>query len=253
MTDLVSAIDVSSAQPRDLSTLILQHQPQHVVVKLYQTIENIPQQYSLDQLASAQANGCSVGGYVWLYGSVPLMQQVGDALDLAERAGITLPILWIDCETYRESNGTTTYPTQAQALQAVQACEARGVRAGIYTGNWFVEGYWGGNVGELASRPVWLAAYDDVATLETPSPYWPRELVLGHQYDSTPIDQDVFDPSVTTTDPAPSQPSYEELQTIIGWFSHDLMDGFESEANRHPIRKGQLLALVEMGRQHGLD
>lgn len=52
--------------------------------------------------------------------------------------------------------------------------------------------------------------------------------------------------------PPPSQPSYEELQTIIGYLTHDLMDGFESEANRKPIRKSQLLALVENGRSHSL-
>ncbi len=252
MGELVDAIDVSSAQPRDLTALIQQYQPSHVVVKLYQTVEVIDQQYSLDQIASAQAQQCSIGAYLWLYGSLGAAGQVQDALDLIARAGVVLPLLWIDCETYRESNGRITYPTQAQALQAVETVEAAGLRAGIYTGNWFVSGYWSGQVGELYSRPVWLADYDAPPSLEVYSPYWAAEQVLGHQYQGNPLDLDVFDPSVTTVDaPAPAQPSYAELQSSIGYLTGDLMDGFESEANGKR-RKSQLLALVELGRAQSL-
>ncbi len=254
MSELVHAMDTSSAQPRDLTGLIQQYGVSHVVVKLYQTVELIDQQYSLDQLASAQAAGCTPGGYLWLYGTLGAAGQVADALDLIRRAGVALPILWIDCETYKERDRSITYPTQAQALEAVEACESAGQRAGIYTGNWFVDGYWGGQVGELASRPVWLADYNGVPDLNTPSPYWPAEQVLGHQYQGNPVDLDVFDSSVTSAGTPPSgQPSYEELQSIIGYLTGDLMNGFESEANRKPIRKTQLLALVELGRAQAIN
>lgn len=254
MTNLVQAIDVSSHQDRDLTGIIRQYQPSHVVVKCYQTVERKFQQCTLDQMASAQANGCSVGGYVWLYGGLDPAQQVADAIAISQAAGVTLPILWLDLETYHEADGSTTWPSYEETVAAVEACERQGMRAGLYTGNWFVEGYWGGHVGLLAQYPVWLADYNGVPDLNTPSPYWAADKILGHQYQGNPIDLNVFDPSVTTLDSITpeSSPSYEELQTIIGYLTHDLMDGFEGEANRKPIRKSQLLALVETGRSHAL-
>lgn len=194
-TTLVRGMDVSSAQPRDLSALIAEHQPGHVVVKLYQTIENISQDYSAAQIASAQADGCTVGGYVWLYGGVNIEQQVHDAVALARRCGVALPILWVDCETYTDG----TYPTLLEALSACEAAERLGVKAGIYTGNWFVRDYWKpvGGIGELKWRPAWLADYNGQEDLNTPSPYWPAEMVLGHQYQGSPIDLSTFARSVT--------------------------------------------------------
>lgn len=252
MTDLVQAIDVSSHQDHDLTALIQQYQPSHVVVKCYQSVEARFQQCTLDQMASSQANGCSVGGYVWLYGGLDPAQQITDALAIAAVAGVTLPILWLDLETYKEADGSTTWPSLEETIAAVEECERRGMRAGLYTGNWFVDGYWGGHVGLLAQYPVWLADYNGVPDLDTPSLYWPPEKILGHQYSGNPIDLDVFDPSVTgVATPTEQPPSYEELQTIVGYLTHDLMDGFESEANGKR-RKGQLLALVEQGRSHAL-
>jgi GH25 family lysozyme M1 (1,4-beta-N-acetylmuramidase) len=250
MTDLIHGIDVSSHQPRDLTALIQQHQPQHVVVKLYQTIESIPQEQSADQIASALASGCTVGGYVWLYHGVDPAQQVHDALELAQRCGVTLPILWIDLELY-EGIG----PTLDEALTAARTCDALGVPVGIYTGNWFVKDYWDGEIGQLVDYPVWLADYNGQADLDTPSLYWPAERVVGHQYQDKPIDFDVFDPSVVTptatadtptvSDVAPSAPTYEDLANALGYTSHDLAEGLEAEANREGgPRPDQILAIA---------
>lgn len=248
MVDLVKGMDVSSHQPRDLSALIREHQPEHIIVKLYQTIENIPAQYSIDQIHSAQANGCSVSGYVWLYHGVDPEQQVADALAVADLAGVHLPVLWIDLETY-EGEG----PTREEALAAVQACEAHEVQPGIYTGNWYVHDYWGGDVGELGSQIVWLADYNGVPDLNTPSPYWSTPYIVGHQYSDKPVDMDVFHPSAAggaiaspPDESVPTPPDTDWLISTLGYASHDVPEGLEAEANRKGgPRKSQVLAIAE--------
>lgn len=244
---LVLGMDVSSFQPRDLTDLIQAHSVSHVVVKLYQTIENIPQSYSINQIHSAQANNCTVGGYVWLYHGVNPRQQVQDAVELAEKSGIDLPLLWIDCETYEGEA-----PTLEEVLEAVQMCHDLSISVGIYTGNWFVRDYWGGDIGALVDYPVWLADYNNQADLLTPSPYWPREKVLGHQYSSNPVDIDVFDGSVTSPEespqteaeviPAPDLPSYEDLLTIVGYITGPVADAIEAELKHKPRVRPEVIA-----------
>jgi len=192
LTGVVRGMDVSSHQVRDLTAYIQQFRPSHVVVKAYQEIESVPQSCTIQQMHSALANGCSVGAYVWLYHGISPAQQVQQALEVAERAGVTLPLLWIDLETYQG-----TAPTIDEAEAACAACDQRGIRSGIYTGNWFVDAYWHGQIGRLVEYPVWLAAYDGLEQLDTPSPYWPREMVKGHQYSSSPIDLNAFAREVT--------------------------------------------------------
>ena len=95
MPALVHAIDVSSHQPRDLSAIIGQHRPAHVVVRMYLPEESPPQEHSVAQVESARANGCSVGAYVWAYRSSDPRETVRDGLALARRCGLEPPVLWI--------------------------------------------------------------------------------------------------------------------------------------------------------------
>ncbi len=64
---LVRAMDVSSHQPTDLTALIQAHRIEHVIVRLYQPDEQPSQDITREQIASTRANGCTVGGYMWLY------------------------------------------------------------------------------------------------------------------------------------------------------------------------------------------
>jgi hypothetical protein len=178
---------------------ILMDPIKHVVVKLYLPVESIPQSWSLDQIDSARAHGCSVGGYVWCYRSEDPTATVNSAIDLAVSAGVDLPILWLDCETYTVKGVVKdTGPDTAWLRQAVAACVNRGVRAGVYSGSWWIEG-WLKNYAEFTGLPLWSAQYNHVDDLDSViMPLgWPRESLAGHQYASDVVDLSVFDSTFT--------------------------------------------------------
>lgn len=188
------AIDVSSAQPKNLTVIIQQYKPEQVVVKLYLPWEIIPQSYSKAQIASARANGCPVGGYVWCYHDADPVATVNSALDLAEEAELKLSILWLDCETY-EIGGVVADPgPDVGWLQAAfAACQFRGVQPGVYSGNWWLTDYLK-DPDILAGIPLWLAEYNDVPDLESVHLLsgLVAEQLCGHQYSAQEIDLDVF-------------------------------------------------------------
>lgn len=179
---------MSSAQPRDLSLLIARHKPEIVVVKLYQKIEVIPQDWSRAQIESAQDNGCQAGGYFWLYRDLDPFTAVNDVLDLAESCGLDLPVLWIDVEDYTDGS----IPRWETVRDALTACDERGVTGGIYTS---ISMWAKLNAPDIPEGiPLWTANYGSAPDLEGTPLYggWTREWLRGHQWTSTPVDQNVF-------------------------------------------------------------
>jgi len=186
-------MDVSSYQPTDLTLLIAEHRIEHVVVRLYVPGEEPPQDISRAQIASARANGCTVGGYMWAYAAFDPVVSVGQVLSLARNCGEWLPVLWIDWEEYEGE----PVPDFDWILRAVNQCHAYPVRPGIYSRyGWLMEHLTGGQRQSLIDLGVvlWLAQYDGQQTLDDvqmPS-WWPRGLLLGKQYQGDPIDLNVF-------------------------------------------------------------
>jgi GH25 family lysozyme M1 (1,4-beta-N-acetylmuramidase) len=162
-----------------------------VVVRLYQPSERPPQAHSLAQIESARANGCTVGGYLWLYTSDDPRRQVREAVALAERARLRLPVLWLDVEPYLDGS----LPSVAQIREAVDECRRLRVSPGIYTGAWV----WGrlGDTTEFASLPLWVAQYDGRSSLEEVRLFGGWSAAAGKQYADQPLDRDVFGEEVT--------------------------------------------------------
>ncbi len=192
-TGLVRGIDVASYQPTDLTALIRQHSASHVVVKLYQSVENIGgrttgAQHSAAQLASALANGCTAGGYIWAYGSRDPRVSVRDGISLARSCGVELPVLWLDIEEYPSDH---SIPNSIWIETALDECAVQGVRGGIYSGRYVWQ-----KIGSPAfpGVPLWTADYNERPDLDVPV-YGGMELV-GHQFTSTPVDQSVYLPAV---------------------------------------------------------
>ncbi len=156
---LISAIDTSSAQPRDLSGLVATYHPEHVIVKLYQSIETIPQSYSVDQAQSAIDAGCTVGGYVWLYRDVDVNRQINDAVKLYGIAGCQGP-LWVDVETYTDGS----IPTEQQVMDALSLIELAGLVGGIYSSREMWRRI--GNPTWAPHNPAWVADYNEKADLD---------------------------------------------------------------------------------------
>jgi GH25 family lysozyme M1 (1,4-beta-N-acetylmuramidase) len=193
MSAILKAIDVSSHQPRDLSALIATHQPQHVIVKGYLEIESPPQSHSIDQVKSAWNNACSAGMYVWCYRSASPYETIDDMILLCAAIGLELPLLWLDCETYEENGELIDPGPNADWLaKAVEYSESTyGMKCGIYTGVWWIDGHFPGGQGEFGQfnrLPLWLSDYDgnpDINAVELPIG-WTE--VAAKQYTSKPID-----------------------------------------------------------------
>ena len=196
MPNFVRAIDVSNHQPRDLSGLISQHQAKHVVVKLYLP-EEIDEgvECARQQIASARAAGCTVSGYIWCYRSSDPRESVRNGIALARSAGLELPMLWLDCETYQDANEFDPGPDAAWLRAAIDECRRQGVRPGIYTGFWWVRDHFPGGeaaFAEFKDVPLWLADYDNVAELNFNRPFAGLTALHGKQYSADGIDLDVF-------------------------------------------------------------
>lgn len=196
---IVQAIDVASYQPRDVTTLVRELGCEGVIVRLYLPAENPSQDHSLAQIASAQAAGCVVGGYMWCYPDLDPHQSVIEALALAERAGLNLPVLWLDLETYEGAPG----PNALWLRRAIAQCEANGVQAGFYTAKWYWDAYMPGFTEfGTADVPLWAAVYEDLPQgqdLDHWVPFGGWGHLTGKQWTSTPVDRNVMLASAFTS------------------------------------------------------
>jgi hypothetical protein len=197
MPAIVSAIDVSSHQSRDLRSIIEAHRPTHVVVKLYLPEESISQDHTRAQIVSARAAGCTVGGYVWCYRDLDPRKTVRDAVTLARSSGVSLPILWLDCETYNVNNEVRDPGPDALWLRAAVAeAQALGVRVGLYTAAWWWREFMD-NTREFAELPLWLAEFDNKADIEDVNLFGGWTRASGKQWSvklpgGGELDRDVF-------------------------------------------------------------
>jgi hypothetical protein len=196
---LVHAIDVASYQPRDLTEIIREYQPAHVICHLYTDVESVPWEHSAAQIESALANGCTVGGYVFLYPGTGMIRTIISAIERCASIGLVLPILWLDVESY---NGTdiTKYDLQV----AVGQCEVLETPCGIYSSRYM----WSriGNPSGFAHLPAWIADYNGRPDLDViPPPSLPN--VVAHQYRGDPLDLNVILEEYTGAPSVPAPPS----------------------------------------------
>jgi hypothetical protein len=250
----VHGLDVSNYQPRDLSGLIQQYNIQHVVVRLWLPGEKPDPGYALDQIWSALANGCTVSGYFWAYRAWEPEWSVDEALELWARAGVgQIPNLACDVESY----GYEGCPDEAWARRARAQTHANEALACTYIADWVVDSYWGSYVSpDFADTESWLANYNGQVVPTCPSNYWTTQ--VGHQFSGNPVDLNSFDPWMTAPSgevapPSPPQPSYEDLQSSIGYMTHDLANGYDAEAQHLPFpRASQIQAITELLRGQAL-
>jgi hypothetical protein len=169
-------IDVSSHQPADLTDIIREHKPEHVIVRVYLDHESPPLSHSAAQIASARAMGCTVGGYIWAYQSVDPAVTIDRTIRACAQIGLVLPVCWIDCETYASRSGVILDegPDAKWLRAALARAHEYEMPCGIYTASWWVKGHFPGGYDayrEFAGLPQWLAEYDGVANLDDFEPF----------------------------------------------------------------------------------
>lgn len=143
------------------------------------------------QLAAAVDFGATVSGYIWCYWGVDASEHVAEALGVAD--GYNLTTVWFDAEDNDDAYPGTVIPWLHRADNAALS---RGFDVGMYTGRYWWEEY-AGNSEEFADLPLWLADYNDDASLSFPHPFGGWTVLAGHQYTSEPTDISVFDSQYT--------------------------------------------------------
>ena len=225
-TVTVKAIDVSSHQPANLTSIIHMLEPKHVISKLYMPWESISFDHTAQQIASARSNGCTVGGYVWAYRSQDPIATIDNVITRCGSIGKDLPLLWIDCETCYDASSDTVDPgPDAEWLsRAVDHAErVYGMKCGIYTGIWWIDGHFPGGQAEFSNfsrLPIWLSQYDNNPDINS------TRLPMGwteaacKQYSGTGIDQNTIREEYTVyqgggTEPDPCENLHRQIQAWI--------------------------------------
>lgn len=190
-TSLVETIDVSNYQSRDLTPLFQQFsEVEHVIVRLFHSGESPSRQHSIDQIHSVQANGRTLGGYMWPYHGLAPYTQIESSISILADTQSRIPILWIDVEPYNN-----TLPTLNELEGCVNACANLNQPCGIYTGKWVWDRL--GNPQLFSYLPLMHAEYDIPPSLTLRTPYGGWTTCAGHQYTSAPIDRSIFDRTYT--------------------------------------------------------
>jgi hypothetical protein len=244
-TVTVKAIDVSSHQPANLTNIIHQHRPEHVIVKLYMPWDNISFDHTAQQVASARDQGCTVGGYVWAYRSQDPIATIDRVIGRCASIGLVLPLLWIDCETYDTQTSHDPGPDADWLARAVDHAErVYGMACGIYTGIWWIDGHFPGGQGEFSSfsrLPIWLSEYDhipDINNIVLPMG-WTQ--AAAKQYSADGIDLNVIRPEYTVyehTEPDP-EPDPDPCENL----NKQLREWINTKPFKAPSKKKLVAAL----------
>jgi hypothetical protein len=201
-------------------------------VKLYLPEESISPDHARAQIASARAAGCTVGGYVWCYGTLDPRKTVRDAIALARSANLALPVLWLDCEKYTDSRGVTDPGPDAVWLRAaIDESRKLGVRPGIYTGGWWWHEVMA-NTREFSDVPLWAAEYDGNPDLADFAPFGGWTRASGKQWaeklpSGAGLDQDVFldeVSGVTPVTPPPPVLTLAGLEALSPGISRNILE-----------------------------
>lgn len=181
---ILSAIDVSNFQSRNLTPYMDQFNPDHVIVRLFHDQESPSRDHSIAQIRSTIDHEKTVGGYVWIYKGLDPRRQVESSLSIVHQLDVTIPILWIDVEPYNN-----VLPTLDELVRTVEACDNVDQPCGIYTGKWAWDRL---NTSTFSHLPLWHAEYGIEPTLELANPYGGWTTCVCHQYTSTPIDRNII-------------------------------------------------------------
>ncbi len=117
------------------------------------------------QVERARAAGLTTEAYVYLYfsqGADGVVRRTSLKLDMVAHVG-GIHCIWLDCED--TTSGLPPATLVGIIAAARDAVLARGFECGIYTGRWWWEPYTANDRG-FWDRPLWLAQYNGVQTLD---------------------------------------------------------------------------------------
>jgi hypothetical protein len=202
LTGTVLGIDISNHNGELWDEFAAYPDHEHVIVRIPLSVEPAwLYVVAVQQCRQVLAEGRTLGFYVWPYLNVSPLLTIREAVTFARANGFRMPVLWIDEETYHGASFDPG-PDAPWLRSAFAECDRLGVRSGHYSAAWWVDGYFPGGFpafAEFNARPVWVADYNGIPTLDAVGSVWARYgfQVVGHQYRGSPVDLDVFDRSVT--------------------------------------------------------
>lgn len=257
MTDTRAGVDISNLQdqPSAYRTAAWYEAAEFVIAQAIP--RPVPPGLTTSQLVAAQSDGKAVGIYTWLWHdpSWRLGDQSVEGDQLARLAcvddSISLDMRpWLDVEDDQSTNWSasgvlTRRDDVLRALETLNdwAAKRGGIIAGGYTSVYFINrllgGWWPSGV------PLWLADYNQPAGSVLDG------RVVGHQWTSKPIDQDVFLESefIVTTDPTPSPdpapPDCSGLISSLGYIAGDALAPVVAQKTKGTKAMQALIAAIQ--------
>jgi hypothetical protein len=201
-----------------------------------------PPGVTAEQLRAAKEDGKYAGAYLWLWnGTDPLADMKRKLALIPDDVALDMR-LWLDVED-------TTVPfDKNRCLQALAVCDdwatRRGLPAtGVYSGDWYVNGYMGGWF--PPGRVYWKADYSEASVVLTPE-------VPMRQYTSNPVDKDaMLESEIVSSDTNGTVPTADELLQAMAYIKHDVLGPIRGY--KYPKVKAAITEMDRVFEQYGVD
>lgn len=161
-----------------------------MIVKAYQSIELGGQgaKYTVQHAKQAQAAGCEVAFYFWVYAGIDGGRQVDDAMKTVKQTGIDPKSLLIDMESYTDGSD----PGRDEIAAAFREAGFRVRTPWAYTAGWWWQHHTMQGTHDFSQYPLWAAQYDGVADLSVFTPFGGWTACQGKQYTGNPVDLSII-------------------------------------------------------------
>ncbi len=220
---MLNGIDISNHQglPATYRSAAWYQEAQFVIVQAVDPPSPPwPPGVTVEQLRAAQADGKHVGVYVWLWNSGNHVADLASKLALIPGDVKLNMRLWLDVED------TTTPFDQERCLEALDLCDGwadvAGIpMTGIYTGDWYINGYMNGWF--PPDRKYWQANYSLTQAEAKQAVLLARPMI---QYGAQPVDMDVMHES-ELVNVQPERTVADVLQAL-SYIDHDVLKPLRS-------------------------
>jgi hypothetical protein len=253
----VHGVDVSNyTGPLDTAALETWRDEHDIGLVIAQSIDppsGYPTGVTRQQLQACADVGIATDAYLYLWTNSDVRADMRNKLSLLE--GFTIGRLWLDAEDTAPASVATRRASMWAAFQELDlwSIDHDLPLAGLYTGNWWINGYLDGDASEWANRSLWLAQYDgidDTSVITLPKG-WTSCAVKQYAGSSTlagvgGVDLNVLsaEEAARVTGTVPPAEECSDLINAVAYMADDLGDQLLAECKRSSVRKTVVRQIV---------
>jgi Glycosyl hydrolases family 25 len=258
MAALMHCCDVSNySGPLQPESVIAWRDNNDVGLVIVQAIDppaGYPQGVTRQQLQACQDAGVTTDAYFYLWTNSDVRADMRRKLLLLE--GFRIGRLWLDAEDTAIAPISSRRAAMWAAYQELDLFSANRnlPKAGLYTANWWINGYLGGDASEFKDRPLWLAQYDSVedTNVVTLPSGWTSCAIKQYAGTSTLAGVGNVDLNVLSAEEearvngtVPPEDDCSSCISAVAYMADDLGDKLLAECQRSSVRKTVVRAVVK--------